>query len=51
MAKEKPAVESVRVPPDMVPLIQREADKAGMSKNKWIALVLAGATGYRLPKK
>ena len=51
MAKGKPAVETVRLPPDMQPLIQREADAAGMSKNKWIALVLAAAVGYRKPEK
>lgn len=48
--KAERAVETLRVPRDMVPLIQREADKAGVSKNEWMSLVLAAAVGYRLPK-
>jgi hypothetical protein len=31
-------------------VIQREADKVGVSKNEWMSLVLAAAVGYRLPK-
>lgn len=49
--KAERAVETLRIPRDMVPLIQREADKAGVSKNEWMSLVLAAAVGYRLPKK
>jgi hypothetical protein len=49
--KAERAVETLRVPRDMVPLIQREADKAGVSKNEWMSLVLAAAVGYRKPKK
>lgn len=49
--KAERAVETLRVPRDMVPLIQREADKAGVSKNEWMSLVLAAAVGYRLPRK
>jgi predicted HicB family RNase H-like nuclease len=48
--KAERAVETLRIPRDMVPLIQREADKAGVSKNEWMALVLAAAVGYRKPK-
>ncbi len=47
--KAERAVETLRVPRDMVPLIQREADKAGVSKNEWMSLVLAAAVGYRKP--
>jgi len=49
--KAKRAATTVRLPQDMLPLIQREADEVGVSKNEWIALVLAAAVGYRLPKK
>lgn len=49
--KAERSVETLRIPRDMVPLIQREADKAGVSKNEWMSLVLAAAVGYRKAEK
>jgi Pyruvate/2-oxoacid:ferredoxin oxidoreductase gamma subunit len=51
MPKEKPAVKTVRIPADMAPLITRAAKAARVTENTWMVAVLAGATGYKLPKK
>jgi hypothetical protein len=51
MAKEKPAVKTLRVPRDMAPLITAEAERQGIPENQWMLAVLAAAVGYKRPKK
>jgi len=50
MAKEKPAVKTLRVPRDMAPLISAEADRQGVTENQWLLALVAAAVGYKLPK-
>lgn len=45
------AKKQIELPPDLMERVKAEAAKQGVSTNKWIALVLAGAVGYRKPLK
>lgn len=47
----EPAKKLIELPADLMAIVKAEAAKQGVSANAFIANVLAGAVGYRLPKK